>query len=127
MSTHTLPPHSRKGSFPAACCRCDLMHHVRTQLPYAVLVGLISIITGDLMSGFVWPDWAGLLITIVAVLAVGYLLSAPVEGDREDLVSMLLDKAGGCFRHGAVDNGDSDPGDGEKLREKDGDQVSGAV
>lgn len=99
------------------------MHHVKTQLPYALLVGLISIITGDLMSGYLYPDWAGLLITIAAVLAAGYALSAPVDGDREDAVSVLAGKAeagwraltGPCCR-GAVNSQESDAGDVEKLR-----------
>lgn len=99
------------------------MHHVKTQLPYALLVGLISIITGDLMSGYLYPDWAGLLITIAAVLAAGFALSAPVGGDRADAVNVLAGKAedgwraltGPCCR-GAVNSQESEQGDGEKLR-----------
>lgn len=71
------------------------MHHVRTQAPYAILVGLVAIITGDLMSGYAYPTWAGLIVTIVVVLALGYLLSAPPAGEKQDLVSSFLDKIGG--------------------------------
>ena len=75
-------------------CRCDLMHHVRTQAPYALLVGVVSLITGDLMSGYVYPPWAGLMVTVAVVLALGYLLSAPTSGDRLDPVSGLWAKLG---------------------------------
>lgn len=99
------------------------MHHVKTQLPYALLGGLISIITGDLMSGYLYPDWVGLLITIAAVLAAGYALSAPVHGDRADAVNVLAGKVGAGWRaltgpccRGAVNSQGSEQGDGEKLR-----------
>lgn len=96
------------------------MHHVKTQAPYALLVGLISIVTGDLMSGFLYPDWVGLLITIAVVLVAGFFLSAPVDSDRNDAVSFVVDKicsAFSCFRCGkhTVDAHESES-DGEKLR-----------
>jgi hypothetical protein len=68
------------------------MHHVRTQAPYAVLVGFTSIITGDLLSGYAYPMWVGLLVTVACVLALGWLLSARPDGDREDFVNMALTK-----------------------------------
>eukprot|EP00892_Ulva_mutabilis_P010777 jgi/Ulvmu1/8071/UM004_0308.1 len=107
--------------------RCDLMHHVRTQAPYALLVGLISIITGDLMSGFLYPDWAGLLITIAATLVAGFLLSAPTDSSRQDPISFVMDKASAacsgltsrCGGRGAVNSQESDEGD-QKLRDANG-------
>jgi Na+/H+ antiporter NhaC len=37
---------------------CDHLAHVRTQLPYALLVGGVAIIAGLLPAGFGWPWWA---------------------------------------------------------------------
>ncbi len=41
---------------------CDHIDHVRTQLPYAMLVGLVSIFLGTLPAGFGFPWWLSLLI-----------------------------------------------------------------
>lgn len=70
------------------------MHHVRTQAPYSALVGILSIITGDLLSGYLYPTWVGLLITVGAVLVAGYFLSAPPHGDKLDVINMGVDKTG---------------------------------
>jgi Na+/H+ antiporter NhaC len=52
---------------------CDHILHVRTQLPYAFAVGLITIVLGTLPSGFGFPAWASLLLGTVAVVAVVYI------------------------------------------------------
>jgi hypothetical protein len=70
------------------------MHHVRTQAPYALLVGSVSIVTGDLMGGYLYPSYAGLIITIFVVLVIGYFLSAPVEGNKLDPVNAFMNKTG---------------------------------
>jgi Na+/H+ antiporter NhaC len=36
---------------------CDHVDHVRTQLPYAIMVGLVAILLGYLPSGFGVPPW----------------------------------------------------------------------
>lgn len=40
---------------------CDHMDHVRTQLPYAVLVGIIGIVLGNLGTAYGLPPWIALL------------------------------------------------------------------
>ena len=40
---------------------CDHVEHVRTQLPYAFLVGIVSLVTGSLPVAFGLPWWLGLL------------------------------------------------------------------
>ena len=40
---------------------CDHMDHVRTQLPYAVLVGLIAMVLGNVGTAYGLPPWAALL------------------------------------------------------------------
>jgi Na+/H+ antiporter NhaC len=41
---------------------CEHIEHVRTQLPYALLVGVVAILGGTLPAGFGMPWWLGLLI-----------------------------------------------------------------
>lgn len=47
---------------------CDHMDHVRTQLPYALAVGLVALVGGTLPTAVGFPWWASLLIG-AAVLA----------------------------------------------------------
>ncbi len=49
---------------------CDHIDHVRTQIPYALGVGLVGMLLGTLPTGFGFPWWASLLLG-VAVLALG--------------------------------------------------------
>jgi len=48
---------------------CDHIDHVRTQLPYAMSVGLVALLVGTLPAGFGMPWWVGLLIGM-AILSV---------------------------------------------------------
>jgi len=50
--------------------QCDHIEHVRTQLPYALSVGLIAIFLGALPAGFGVPWWICLLFGAVAVLVL---------------------------------------------------------
>jgi Na+/H+ antiporter NhaC len=49
---------------------CDHIEHVRTQLPYAVSVGTISVVIGSMPTGFGFPWW----ISMIAGGIVSYLL-----------------------------------------------------
>lgn len=50
---------------------CDHIDHVRTQLPYALLVGVVSLVFGDLAVGLgVYPGWVGLVVGALVLLAV---------------------------------------------------------
>jgi Na+/H+ antiporter NhaC len=63
----------------------ELLAHVRTQLPYALAVGAISVVCGTIPAGFGISPWIGLLSGAVACLAVVRLLgrraAAPPEPD----------------------------------------------
>lgn len=50
---------------------CDHIDHVRTQLPYALTVGVVGLAVGTIAVGYGLPWWAGLLVG--AVLLVGLL------------------------------------------------------
>ena len=36
----------------ASFCGCDFLAHVKTQLPYAFLVAFVSLLVGDIPTGF---------------------------------------------------------------------------
>lgn len=50
---------------------CDLIDHVRTQLPYALVVAVVALIVGELPAAFEWihPVW-GLLAGLVILYAI---------------------------------------------------------
>ena len=74
------------------------MDHVKTQAPYAIFVALIAVFLGDLLTNYLYPMWVGLLLTIVAVVVIGYFISAKPdsESDKIDLVSKLFGSCGCC-------------------------------
>ncbi len=62
----------------------DHIDHVRTQLPYALLVGLVALTCGYLPVGWGAPPWVGLGLGAVLVVAAVLLVGRRVEaGTRE--------------------------------------------
>jgi Na+/H+ antiporter NhaC len=49
---------------------CNHIEHVRTQLPYAVLVGVVAILFGSIPGGFGLPPWISLLVGVAVLYAV---------------------------------------------------------
>lgn len=49
---------------------CDHIEHVRTQLPYAMTVGIVAISVGTIPAGYGFPWWASLLIGAAILLVV---------------------------------------------------------
>ena len=64
---------------------CDHIEHVRTQLPYAVLVGTVAVLFGTLPAGFGLPWWlgglAGIAVLIIALRVLGHSPEAPEAPD----------------------------------------------
>ena len=59
---------------------CDHMDHVRTQLPYALFIGGVSLLCAELPVAAGWyGPWAGLLVGAVVMIAVFELVSRPVR------------------------------------------------
>jgi len=58
---------------------CDHIAHVRTQLPYALLVGTITILFGTIPIGFGLPVWPALVLGSVAVVIAVRLIGKPLE------------------------------------------------
>jgi Na+/H+ antiporter NhaC len=50
---------------------CDHIEHVRTQMPYALIVGAVAVLVGTIPCGFGAPPWVGMIVG--AVLLVGIL------------------------------------------------------
>ncbi|KAI9098124.1 hypothetical protein DFS34DRAFT_593609 [Phlyctochytrium arcticum] len=65
--------------------------HVVTQLPYALLCALVSVLVGYLPLGFeAYPSWAGLLIGIPILAASIFLLGAKTESTHADAFTKIL-------------------------------------
>lgn len=62
---------------------CDHVAHVRTQLPYAILVGLIAIVFGTLPIGYNVPVWFLLPLGIVAMVISLWFFGSKVEESEE--------------------------------------------
>lgn len=58
---------------------CDHMDHVRTQLPYALVVGATSLLCGEIPVAAGWyGPWAGLAVGAIVMVVVFELISRPV-------------------------------------------------
>jgi Na+/H+ antiporter NhaC len=58
---------------------CDHIEHVRTQLPYALSVGVVAIFFGTLPAGFGMPWWVGLLIGAPLLYGLLRVVGTPIE------------------------------------------------
>ena len=55
----------------ASFCGCPFMNHVKTQLPYAITIGVVSVFFGYLMCGFeVYNQWVGISVCIAVTFVV---------------------------------------------------------
>ena len=59
---------------------CDHVDHVRTQLPYALAVGVVSLIAGELGTGLgLWGPWVGLIVGAAMLVVIVRFVGKPVE------------------------------------------------
>ena len=49
---------------------CDHMEHVRTQLPYALVVGFVGLVFGTIPSGFGVSPWVSIVVGIAILVAI---------------------------------------------------------
>ncbi len=63
---------------------CDHAAHVRTQLPYALLAGVVAIVIGMVPAGFGVPWWVALGLSLVVLALLFRWLSTPVERVARD-------------------------------------------
>ncbi|RME25347.1 MAG: Na+/H+ antiporter NhaC family protein [Deltaproteobacteria bacterium] len=63
---------------------CDHIDHVKTQLPYALVVAIVGTLLGDLACGLgLWNAWVGLLLSAAVLAAVVWFAGRPVEPKAE--------------------------------------------
>ena len=65
---------------------CDHIEHVRTQLPYALLVGAVAIFVGTIPGGLGISPWLSLLAGIVVLVVILRLI-----GRKPELASKITD------------------------------------
>ena len=64
---------------------CDHVDHVRTQLPYALSVGIASLVFGELGTGLgLYPAWVGMLLGAASLVVLIYGVGRPVGDPPED-------------------------------------------
>lgn len=61
---------------------CDHVDHVRTQLPYALTVGVVGLLAGTIPAGYGFPWWLGLLIGAGVLFGVLLVFGKGVERTR---------------------------------------------
>jgi Na+/H+ antiporter NhaC len=57
---------------------CQHVDHVRTQLPYAVTVGLVSIFSGGVLAVYGVPDWINFLVGFTILFLIVRFVGKPV-------------------------------------------------
>ncbi len=72
---------------------CDHVDHVRTQLPYALLVGAVSLGLGSVGTALGLPTWAALVVGAASLAAFLFLFGARVDegGSGEETIQPLHD------------------------------------
>jgi ABC-type Mn2+/Zn2+ transport system permease subunit len=58
---------------------CDHIDHVRTQMPYALLVGVVGMVVGDIPTAYGLSPWISIVVGSAILLGFLYLI-----GKRED-------------------------------------------
>ena len=58
---------------------CDHIDHVRTQLPYAMLVGAVGLVVGTIPTGFGVPWWLALPIGAAVLVGIHRFVAKPVD------------------------------------------------
>ncbi len=58
---------------------CDHVDHVRTQLPYALLVGVVGMLVGDIPTAYGLPNWVSLVLGCVALWLILRIFGRKVQ------------------------------------------------
>lgn len=66
----------------AATSRCDVVDHTNTQLPYALLVGVVSVVFGLLPAGYGIPWWIGMVVSAAILSAIVFFIAKPVAAPK---------------------------------------------
>lgn len=88
-----VSPISDTTVLSSLACDCNLLSHVSTQMGYALVVSVISILLGTIPIGYdAWPNIIGILIGAGLVVGFVFFLCAPVISStgRFDLLTELF-------------------------------------
>ena len=66
---------------------CDHIDHVRTQLPYALTVGVIGMLIGDIPTAYGLPPWVSLLLGLALLYGILRIVGKPVEDGVQEPAS----------------------------------------
>ncbi len=66
---------------------CDHIEHVRTQLPYALAVGVAGLLIGTIPTGYGFPWWASMLLGAGVLYGGLRLFGKPIVGHNEVVVA----------------------------------------
>jgi Na+/H+ antiporter NhaC len=58
---------------------CNHIEHVRTQLPYAMLVGVVALAVGTIPGGYGLPPWISIIVGLVALVVLQRFLARSPE------------------------------------------------
>jgi Na+/H+ antiporter NhaC len=67
---------------------CDHIDHVRTQMPYALLVGVVGMVVGDIPTAYGMSPWISIVLGSAILLGILYWF-----GKREDMPATASDPA----------------------------------
>ena len=67
----------------SAASGCDHVDHVRTQLPYALLVAVVGMLVGDIGTAFGLPVWVALALGIAVLYGVLRIRGEVIEDSPE--------------------------------------------
>jgi Na+/H+ antiporter NhaC len=67
---------------------CNHVDHVRTQLPYALVVGVVGILLGTVPAAYGWPGWITFPLSILVLLGLVLVLGKKVPEPK-----MLTEKS----------------------------------
>lgn len=63
---------------------CDHIAHVNTQLPYALTVAAVAIVVGTIPTGFGFPWWISMILSLVLLVGLLRFFGKPVDADPVD-------------------------------------------
>ena len=58
---------------------CDHIDHVRTQLPYAIVVAIVCMLIGDIPTAFGFPPFLSIILIVLVLIAVLFFVGNRVE------------------------------------------------
>src|SRR5690606_39440571 len=62
---------------------CDHIDHVRTQIPYALVVAMVGMLVGDIPTAYGLPPWVSLAAGVAILYLVLRYVGRPVETGPE--------------------------------------------